>query len=243
MTDNSNGFSEHKIYEDIFNIFERELKEISHFVAFADCNMEVCSNKIHELHLRVCSEIENILKSIVHQCFIPKEQVDKSWEDKKSKFLKNKNLVDKYEELKKELNKDGCTKVEKLLYGFPDFAFYLKIACETINLDKKVVNFKAMISRQSNYNKIKPFVREPDVPDFDYHNKNILNLKFTFPVASDFFEYDDRTLESMDLESFDYAGQSKVEESIFYTYVDYQNVIDIDEVDFWQLQYFARFVD
>ena len=71
--------------------------------------------------------------------------------------MNDKNLVGKYEELKKELNKKECEKAEKLLYGFPDFAFYLNIACEKINLDKKIVNFKSMISQPSIYNRLVAF--------------------------------------------------------------------------------------
>ena len=55
-------FLDNKIYEGLFNIFELELEEISRFVALTSANMDVYSNKIHELHLRVCSEIENLLK-------------------------------------------------------------------------------------------------------------------------------------------------------------------------------------
>ena len=86
MQEIQNKFSERKIYESIFSIFERELEEISQFVAFADCNMEVCSNKIHELHLRVCSEVENILKIIISQYFVPVGKIQESWKDKKINF-------------------------------------------------------------------------------------------------------------------------------------------------------------
>jgi hypothetical protein len=62
--------AENKVYEGIFNIFELELEEISRFVAFTSGNMNVYSNKIHELHLRVCSEIENVLKIVIHKHFV-----------------------------------------------------------------------------------------------------------------------------------------------------------------------------
>ena len=100
-------FAENKVYEGIFNIFELELEEISRFVAFTSGNMNVYSNKIHELHLRVCSEIENVLKIVVHKHFVSAEEVKNLWETDKSAFLEKKSLTPKYEELKNELNKDG----------------------------------------------------------------------------------------------------------------------------------------
>ena len=86
-------FSENKVYEGIFNIFELELKEISRFVAFTSGNMNVYSNKIHELHLRVCSEVENVLKIVVHKHFASAEEVKNLWETDKSAFLEKKSLT------------------------------------------------------------------------------------------------------------------------------------------------------
>jgi hypothetical protein len=178
MTENLENFSEQKIYEGIFNIFERELEKIGDFVAFSDGNMEVYSNKIHELHLRVCSEIENILKIIIHQHFMSKQEVEEHWKDKKLDFLKDKDLVSAYEELKGKLaSKKEREKLDKLLYGFPDFSFYFKIACKKFNLDKKIVKFKAMISQSSNWNEIQPFESEEDVPLWWTHYNNLKHDK------------------------------------------------------------------
>jgi hypothetical protein len=118
------SFAENKVYEGLFDIFELELEEISRFVAFTSGNMKVYSNKIHELHLRVCSEIENILKIIIHRHFVSVEEVKAVWDVDKSAFLEKKSLTSKYEELKNELNKDGKGKLDKFLFGFPDFLFY-----------------------------------------------------------------------------------------------------------------------
>jgi hypothetical protein len=178
MTENPDNFSEHKIYKGIYNIFEWELEKIGDFVAFSDGNMEVYSNKIHELHLRVCSEIENILKIIIHQHFMSKQEVEEHWKDKKTDFLKDKDLVSAYEELKGKLaSKKEREKLDKLLYGFPDFSFYFKIACKKFNLDKKIVKFKAMISQSSNWNDIQPFKSEEDVPLWWTHYNNLKHDK------------------------------------------------------------------
>lgn len=178
ITESIENFSEHKIYEGIFNIFERELDDISNFIAFSDGNMGVYSNKIHELHLRVCSEIENVLKIIIHKHFGSKQEVEEHWKDKKSEFLKDKNLIDEYEILKGKLsNKKECEKLDKLMYGFPDFLFYFKIACEKFNLDKKIVKFKAIISQSSNWNEIQPFKSDKAVPLWWTHYNNLKHDK------------------------------------------------------------------
>jgi hypothetical protein len=334
------SFSEYKIYEGIFNIFEQELKEISNFVAFSDGNMGVYSNKIHELHLRVCSEIENILKIVIHQHFLSKKEVKELWRNEKSAFLKDKNLVKEYEELKgKFSSKKEREKLEKLLYGYPDFLFYFKIACEKFKLDKKVVKFKIMVSQSSTWNKIQSFKTNEDVPywwthynslkhdkikkynictlgdlissmsgmfilmtyllkyqrdncpiknhdyihwsqnskmpyvdtsffyfpsnlfeasvvqqsivwamilpldvnNFDYHNKDIIHLKSSISAYSIFCNHDNQTIKNVCLESFDHGDISNIQESIFYTYVDYQNFTTNDGTEFWRLQHYARF--
>jgi hypothetical protein len=94
------NFVENKVYEDLFNIFELELEEISRFIAFTKGNMTAYSNKIHELHLRICSEIENVLKIVIHKQFASKDEVKKRWNLDKSKYLEEKSLTKEYEELK-----------------------------------------------------------------------------------------------------------------------------------------------
>lgn len=150
-------FAENKVYEGIFNIFELELEEISRFVAFTSGNMDAYSNKIHELHLRVCSEIENVLKIVVHKHFASEDEVKTLWDIDKSAFLKKKSLTPKYEELRNELNKRETEKLDKFLFGFPDFLFYFKLACEKFNLHKKVVKFTGMVSHNVEWEIIQPF--------------------------------------------------------------------------------------
>lgn len=151
------NFAENKVYEGIFNIFELELEEISRFVAFTSGNMSAYSNKIHELHLRVCSEIENILKVVIHKHFVTADEIKTLWDSEKSTFLDKKSLTSKYEELKDELNKDGKGKLDKLLFGYPDFLFYFKIACQKFNLHKKVIKFTGMVSHNIDWEIIQPF--------------------------------------------------------------------------------------
>ncbi|HQU84046.1 MAG TPA: hypothetical protein PKY59_13005 [Pyrinomonadaceae bacterium] len=160
------NFAENKVYEGIFNIFELELEEISRFVAFTSGNMTAYSNKIHELHLRVCSEIENVLKIVIHKHFASADEVKTFWETDKSAFLENKSLTPKYEEIKNELNKGEKGKLDKFLFGFPDFLFYFKLACEKFNLHKKIIKFTGMVSHNLDWEIIQPFEVEDgrDVP-------------------------------------------------------------------------------
>ena len=88
-------FSELKIYEGIFTIFETEFEEIGNFVAFSDGNLGVYSNKIHELHLRVCSEIENILKIVIHKHFVSADDIKTLWDSEKSKGLMLLTIIGK----------------------------------------------------------------------------------------------------------------------------------------------------
>lgn len=157
---------ENKVYEGVFNIFELELEEISRFVAFTSGNMTAYSNKIHELHLRVCSEIENVLKIVIHKHFISAEEIKKLWDEDKSAFLDEKEITGKYEELKSELNKREKGKLDKFLFGFPDFSFYFKIAREKFNIHKKIIKFTGLVSHNLDWEIIQPFELEEgqDVP-------------------------------------------------------------------------------
>ncbi len=150
-------FLDNKIYEGLFNIFELELEEISRFVALTSANMDVYSNKIHELHLRVCSEIENLLKTVIHKHFVPLEDMKEYWAKEKATLLAEKSLTFQYEELKSQLNSGDKQEVERLLFGFPDFAFYFKLACGNFNLDKKVIKFSGMVSHVIEWEVIQPF--------------------------------------------------------------------------------------
>lgn len=80
-----------------------------------------------------------------------------------------------------------------------------------------------------------------DIDDFDYHNKEIVYLKSSISAYSDFCRHNSQTLKSVDLSSFDPADTSNIQESIFYTYVDYQNFSTNDGTKFWRLQHYARF--
>ncbi len=76
--------------------------------------------------------------------------------------MEKKSLTPKYEELKNELNRDGKQKLDKLLFGFPDFLFYFKLACEKFNLHKKVIKFTGTVSQRIDWEIIEPFELEEE---------------------------------------------------------------------------------
>lgn len=148
---------ENKIYESLFRVFEREFSTISEYVAFDEKNFNSYSIKIQELHLRICSEIENVLKIVVHKNFLNQEGVSSRWEEKKLKDLLNIKKSDEYLEIKDALNRKKMEQVDRSLFGFPDFSFYLYIASNTINLNKKSVIFTSILDVTSDKSVITPF--------------------------------------------------------------------------------------
>lgn len=146
-----------RVYNGIYDILEKEFVEISRFIAFTEDNFDTYSIKIQELHLRICSEIENILKLVIHKHFVSEEEILTLWETQKSSFLNQKSLTDDYSDLYNKLNSNEKTKLDKYLFGFPDFAFYFKIACNKFNLDKKGAIFLLGITPTTTLHILQPF--------------------------------------------------------------------------------------
>jgi hypothetical protein len=151
-------YNEHRIFESIYEMFEIEFLEIGKYIAFSRNNFNTYSNKIHELHLRVCSEVENILKIVIHKHFVSQDDINRQWETEKSKRLDEKGKKDDYETLKSALNRKGREDLDKNLFGFPDFSFYYNLACRKFNLDKKVVSFQISVSPDPQFDMLQPFI-------------------------------------------------------------------------------------
>ena len=165
-------FYEHRIYEGIYEIFESELVEIGRYIAFTEDNLQTYSNKIHELHLRVCSEMENILKIVIHKHFVDEKNLKIEWENKKSSFL-NEQDRSVYAVLKSKLNREREKDLDKILYGFPDFSFYFSIACKKFRLDQKVVQFLSGLTNSEQLNILQPFEQgERTKMGYSSSNKN-----------------------------------------------------------------------
>jgi len=126
-------FNTEKIYEGLYSLFEDELIEIGNYVSFTESNLKTYSNKIHELHLRICAEIENVLKIVMATYFIGTKTVQEMWDEKKSKFLLQLGTekIDKYQKLWKSINRKKDTdNLDKYLFGYPDFTFFFGLACD-----------------------------------------------------------------------------------------------------------------
>jgi hypothetical protein len=163
-----------RIYENQFEIFEEEFSEIGNYVSFTKNNLGVYSNKIHELHLRICSEVENLIKMVIHKHFVQEDEIKKRWEQEKAKRLTQKNVVKEYETLFKKLNRDEKKDLDKRLFGFPDFPFYFGIACQEFNLDKKMVKFSRALDDSEEMNLIQPceiYDKEVSPTWFSKYNK------------------------------------------------------------------------
>ena len=160
------NINEKSVYEGLFKIFEQEFLEITHYVAIIDKNLSTYSNKIHELHLRVCSEVENVIKLVIHKYFVEEENIKSIWENKKSSYLKkgDNDYTDDYEILKNKLNSKGKNELDKHLFGFPDFAFYYELACEKFNLHLKFVYFNVSISGSFSLKHFQPFFGKQEIP-------------------------------------------------------------------------------
>ena len=173
------NFIETAIYDQLFDIFEEEFEEIGRFVAFTDANTRSYSTKIHELHLRVCSEVENVLKIVVHKNFFQETEIKQKWDEKKLKFLNDADAISEYKSLTKKLNSGKRKSLEKLLFEYPDFAFYYKLACEKFHLDRKKVTFKAGISTSNRWKAMIPFGKQADavVPEWWTHYNKLKHDK------------------------------------------------------------------
>jgi hypothetical protein len=57
---------EKKLYAEIFFNFENEIRELTQYVSVIPQNDNTSSNKIHELHIRICTEVENLIKIVSH---------------------------------------------------------------------------------------------------------------------------------------------------------------------------------
>ena len=51
-----------KFFLQLFDLFEKELLTIFEYIAPIENNYHISGNRIHDLHLRICSKIENLAK-------------------------------------------------------------------------------------------------------------------------------------------------------------------------------------
>lgn len=125
-----------EIFVQLFRIYEKEFLEILEYVAPIKSNYETSSNKIHEIHLRVCAELENLIKEISKQI---KPELNFS-SDFTNKQQRNGNS--KLSEILEKLSdKEVQTLNNYIQWRHPDFAYFLWILDNEISLCSKKIKF------------------------------------------------------------------------------------------------------
>lgn len=134
MPDWLNSIDEKKVFIDLFDIYEQELLTIFQYVAPIKINFQSTWNKIHELHLRVCSEVENLIKLITKKIY-PNRDFDYEHRETKSKELK----------ILESLPWKDKEKIKRQLYRYADMPFYLDILNKELWICDKKIEFSRII--------------------------------------------------------------------------------------------------
>lgn len=146
-----NRIDEKKVFLDLFNIYEQELLTIFQYIAPINntcvikdsewkklkckINLNVSWNKIHELHLRVCAECENLMKGIAKKLY-PDRNFDEEYQNKKTKKIMEK--LRNFSERDKQW-------IKKEIFRYADFQFFLGILSRKLWLCKKKIEFFSLV--------------------------------------------------------------------------------------------------
>ena len=122
------------LYIQLFKIYEKELLNIfEHIHPFWNNNLKTFWNRIHQLHLRICSEVENLAKDVCYT-IKPEKEVEKIMK------LKRKQQIEE------ELKKIKCKDKKVILYvmkknKYSPFIHYLSFLKENLGLQFKKIEF------------------------------------------------------------------------------------------------------
>jgi len=141
-----------ELFVQLFRIFEQEFLNILQYIAPIKINYNTSSNKVHELHLRICAEIENMIKEVAKDMDSDFDFESEFNEHKKSKLSSSsgevlKSIFDKIEENEKN------TLVDLLWWKKPDFSYFLSFVDEKIALCSKKIKFLADLELMPTANK------------------------------------------------------------------------------------------
>ena len=140
-----------KLYVQLFRIFENNLLNIFETIAPIKANYSVCWNKIHELHLRICAEVENLIKEVVKDYF---------WCDKIKK-LENEHIEDEVVDKLGKLwfNKNNNALISYILdEKYEPFTYYFSLLDDKLWLSLKEVVFIWWIENYSILDKESHFI-------------------------------------------------------------------------------------
>ena len=155
MSNWDNYIDEKKVFRDLFDIYEQEFLTILQYVAPFD-KMKVSSNRIHELHMRICAECENLAVKIVQQFISKEEYQEKYWIQKKSFMLEDANnfqylsnsAKEHHNQMKEILEKMDSNDQDSLIrwiFVYPDMSFYIWELNQLLWLCDKKIKFIQII--------------------------------------------------------------------------------------------------
>lgn len=131
MTNSEELIWKKTLYIQLFKIYEKELLNIFEHIHPIWENLKTYGNRIHELHLRICSEVENIAKEV---CYTIKSKEEVEW------IMKDKRL----DEIKKWLSWIWCEDEKVVNYimdknKFSPFNHYLDFLDEHLAICSKKI--------------------------------------------------------------------------------------------------------
>ena len=162
------NIDEKRVYTELFNIYEQDFLQILDYIApinnaynieWSDCclriNLNVSWNKIHELHLRICSECENLMKSIIKKLY-PEIDLDAEYLETKHKEVYS--IINNLDPNQKNL-------ILKNLNKHADMPFCLSILDKKIWICNKIIEFSKVIE-------VNPDNQIMYIQPFDRNNKD-----------------------------------------------------------------------
>jgi hypothetical protein len=126
------------------------------------------------LHLRVCSEIENVLKMVIHKDFMDESEILKLWKVKKWSSLDQESESEFRKILLKKNSRDTISLESEVFGSRPDYAFYFNLANEKINLNQKKIQYLKSLEYIKKIHEFKPFKNNSSAVPLWWTNYNKL---------------------------------------------------------------------
>ncbi len=140
MQDNNLNLDKKELFVQLFRIYEQEFLNILQYIAPMESNYKASSNKIHELHLRICAEMENLIKEVA-KSICPEFDFKSNFNEyKRSKLSVSNGKI--LEGILGKIEEDEKTVLLDLLWwSNPDFAYFLSFVDDKVALCSKKIKF------------------------------------------------------------------------------------------------------
>jgi hypothetical protein len=125
-----------------------------------------------------------------------------------------------------------------------------------VSLDCKFCSFQSKFFSASNayQHHIYSIILPAQIPENDFQNLKVIDLELRVNCRfKNITEYENHKIKDIDLKSFEHKMTKKIvnkndkfhsiEHSLFYTYLDYVEVINFNNEYFRELRHFGRFVN